>query len=168
MRHLKADEYDEHERHICSYDDVGGLIYTQQYKRNEYIVFNSSLKIPRIEYCIYLTEENFKKDVRQVCFSRCSPFYDHKINRRKWIEENPEWVYNEELTKYFKNQNELDEELEAIGKEIDNDQEYPNEHDEDDYDEGYFNAMTDGQLGNYHDFKERGGTSDDIDIWAGR
>jgi hypothetical protein len=52
------------------------------------------------------------------------------------------------------------------------------DEDEDDYDHreivridndyvaDYFDAMTDGQLGDYDDFKERGGTIDDIDTWA--
>ncbi len=30
----------------------------------------------------------------------------------------------------------------------------------------YFDAMTDGQLGDYDDFKEQGGSIDDIDTWA--
>ncbi|RYY50593.1 MAG: hypothetical protein EOO06_03295 [Chitinophagaceae bacterium] len=39
---------------------------------------------------------------------------------------------------------------------------------EPDYDEMYFDAMTDGQLGSYDEFTERGGNSDWIDDWAGR
>lgn len=40
--------------------------------------------------------------------------------------------------------------------------------DEPDYDEMYFDAMTDGQLGSYDDFKERGGNLDWVDDWAGQ
>jgi hypothetical protein len=37
----------------------------------------------------------------------------------------------------------------------------------DDYNESdYFDAMTDGQLGSYDDFMERGGNIDDIDTWS--
>lgn len=39
-------------------------------------------------------------------------------------------------------------------------------HDEPDYERDYFNAMTDGQLGDYDDFRENGGNIDDIDTWA--
>lgn len=35
-----------------------------------------------------------------------------------------------------------------------------------DYESDYFNAMTDGQLGDYNDFRENGGYIDDIDTWA--
>lgn len=35
-----------------------------------------------------------------------------------------------------------------------------------DYESDYFDAMTDGQLGDYDDFTERGGNIDDIDTWA--
>lgn len=35
-----------------------------------------------------------------------------------------------------------------------------------DYERDYFDAMTDGQLGDYDDFIERGGDIDDIDTWA--
>lgn len=37
-----------------------------------------------------------------------------------------------------------------------------------DVDEDYFNAMTDGQLGDYDDFIGRGGNIDEISDWAGR
>lgn len=37
----------------------------------------------------------------------------------------------------------------------------------DDYnDSDYFDAMTDGQLGDFDDFTERGGNIDDIDTWS--
>jgi hypothetical protein len=37
-----------------------------------------------------------------------------------------------------------------------------------DYEKEYFNAMTDGQLGDYDNFKDRGGEIDYIDDWAGK
>jgi hypothetical protein len=37
-----------------------------------------------------------------------------------------------------------------------------------DYEREYFNVITDGQLGDYNDFKEKGGDLDDIDDWSGR
>lgn len=39
---------------------------------------------------------------------------------------------------------------------------------EQDFDEVYFDAMTDGRLGSYDEFRENGGDSDYIDNWAGR
>lgn len=47
--------------------------------------------------------------------------------------------------------------------EIDNRSNY---HDEPDYKRDYFDAMTDGQLGDYDDYRENGGNIDDIDTWA--
>ena len=36
------------------------------------------------------------------------------------------------------------------------------------YEAEYFDVMTDGQLGDYDDFKGQGGSLDDIDTWARR
>ncbi|MDP3915069.1 MAG: hypothetical protein Q8R96_15185 [Bacteroidota bacterium] len=58
---------------------------------------------------------------------------------------------------------------ESEDSESEDDNEY-NEVDEyyqnDDSDRDYFNAMTDGQLGDYDDFIERDGNMDDIEDWA--
>jgi tetratricopeptide (TPR) repeat protein len=54
-------------------------------------------------------------------------------------------------------------------EDYDYDDDYYNELDyEPDYDEMYFDAMTDGQLGSYDEFLENGGNLDYIDDWAGR
>jgi hypothetical protein len=45
---------------------------------------------------------------------------------------------------------------------------YDDHYEEPDYDEMYFDAMTDGQLGSYDEFNESGGNLDWIDDWAGR
>ena len=37
-----------------------------------------------------------------------------------------------------------------------------------DYEREYFNAMTDGQLGDYDEFRERGGDLDKVDDWSGK
>jgi len=37
-----------------------------------------------------------------------------------------------------------------------------------DYEREYFNTMTDGQLGDYDDFRERGGDLDKVDDWSGK
>lgn len=46
------------------------------------------------------------------------------------------------------------------------DYEYSDNNYDNDYDRDYFDAMTDGQLGDYDDFIERGGNMDDIDTWS--
>lgn len=47
---------------------------------------------------------------------------------------------------------------------IDFDHNYSSRYD--DYEEDYFNAMTDGQMGDYDDFRDGGGNIDDIDTWS--
>ena len=157
MRHLKMDEYDEHERHICSFEVIGGMIYTQQYYRPNPLpkVSSLTLPIPIIKYNIYLNEDDFKNNICKDSFNRCTPFYNKKLIRKKWIEENPNWVYCEVLKKYFNNQDDLDVELKDFYDDIMSDEEYKNRDDDrDDLDEDYFNAMTDGQQGNYNDNRE--------------
>lgn len=44
----------------------------------------------------------------------------------------------------------------------------PSDFDEDYYERDYFDAMTDGQLGDYDDFRERGGNIDDLNDIVGK
>ena len=62
----------------------------------------------------------------------------------------------------------LDENYQSSDVEVEYDEEVSDYEDNgyNDYDHDYFDAMTDGQLGDYDDFREGGGNLDDIDTWA--
>lgn len=123
------------------------LLLIDLYRRTEQ--FDKAEKL----YSLRLTKEE------DYLFKQILTFQNHLIS----IQEVKAFKI-EDATKYFE-ENSAEEDIEdECQDEFDySESDY---HDEPDYERDYFNAMTDGQLGDYDDFRDGGGNIDYIDTWA--
>lgn len=134
---------------VLSFEKLGelSLLFIDLYRRTEQ--FDKAEKLCSLR----LTQEN------DDLFSQILTFQNHLISQQEVK------AYKiDDATKYFE-ENQAEDEIEEDYHD-DFDYSEPDYYDEPDYERDYFDAMTDGQLGDYDDFRDGGGNIDDIDTWA--